>query len=82
MTATLGQMLAWHRSLCRCAVTSEDKGAVVVVARVFQAHCEVPGCGWRGAVKKSYEDAGRGRIMHLEHHWQQQKNARSWRQPE
>jgi hypothetical protein len=53
---------------------NEAKETVVKVARVFQAQCHTPGCDWRGAVKNSYEAAGRDRVMHVEHHWQQQKD--------
>ena len=45
----------------------------VAVARVFQAQCFLPGCGWKGSARNSYEAASTDRSAHLDEHLQNEK---------
>jgi hypothetical protein len=40
----------------------------VQIAKLFQPHCNVDGCGWLGDVTDSYQEANDARFEHLDQH--------------
>ena len=44
----------------------------VEVAKIFQARCKLPGCGWAGELRGSYQAANSERQDHLAEHREQE----------
>ena len=48
----------------------------VTVAKIFQAHCWIEGCGWHGEPFGSFGEANTERQAHLEEHRQRETGGR------
>ena len=40
----------------------------VEVAKIYQARCKIPGCGWSGELLGDYQAANADRQAHLQEH--------------